>query len=156
PLHPGLPHPARSALRVSHPPSGFLLPYPPGFVSPRNAPGILPSEPSLPKEPERLSAPFALLLLPLSPAHGSERRRPTSGLCSLSESVHTGLGVSQARGRCSPGISPLQGFPSPDSAAPLSGPLLSWGSPEPTRRPKFLHPGRVVVPDPLQSLFLPG
>lgn len=35
PLYPGLPHPARSALEVSHPRSGLLLPRPPGFVSPR-------------------------------------------------------------------------------------------------------------------------
>jgi hypothetical protein len=33
PLHPGLPHPVRSASRVSHPPDGFLLPIPPGLVS---------------------------------------------------------------------------------------------------------------------------
>jgi hypothetical protein len=31
--HPGLPHPVRSASRVSHPPDGLLLPAPPGLVS---------------------------------------------------------------------------------------------------------------------------
>jgi hypothetical protein len=35
PLYPGLPHPARSALEVSHLRSGLLLLRPPGFVSPQ-------------------------------------------------------------------------------------------------------------------------
>jgi len=51
PLYLGLPHPASSALEVSHLRSGLLLPAPLGFVSSRNAPGILPSELSLPEEP---------------------------------------------------------------------------------------------------------
>ena len=40
PLHPGLPHPVRSASRVSHPPDGFLLDELPGLVSCRSALGV--------------------------------------------------------------------------------------------------------------------
>ena len=67
PLNPGLPHPARSALRVSHPPSGFLLPAPPEFISPRNAPGIRPSELSPPKEPYASRRPYPPAVLPPRP-----------------------------------------------------------------------------------------
>jgi hypothetical protein len=38
PLHPGLPHRVRSALRVSHPLDGFLLAQTPGLVSCRKRP----------------------------------------------------------------------------------------------------------------------
>jgi hypothetical protein len=37
---PGLPHPVRSASRVSHPPDGLLLDWPPGLVSCRSAHGV--------------------------------------------------------------------------------------------------------------------
>ena len=67
PLDPGLPHPARSALEVSHLLSGFLLPTPPEFISPRNAPGIHPSELSPPKEPYASRRPYPLAVLPLRP-----------------------------------------------------------------------------------------
>jgi hypothetical protein len=52
PLDPGLPHPVRSAFRVSHPPDGLLLDRLPGLVSCRSAHGVpIPSELSPRAEP---------------------------------------------------------------------------------------------------------
>jgi len=51
PLHPGLPHPVRSAFRVSHPPDGLLPRRPSGLVSCRSRSwGYAPSELSPPHE----------------------------------------------------------------------------------------------------------
>jgi hypothetical protein len=62
---PGLPHPVRSASRVSHPPGGLLLHVPSGLVSSRSRPWGSPFRALLPAaEPWRLSTPAALLTLP--------------------------------------------------------------------------------------------
>jgi len=55
---PGFTSPGTFRSQGFYPLSGLLLPAPLGLVSSRNAPGIRPSEPSLPKEPLRLSAPL--------------------------------------------------------------------------------------------------
>jgi hypothetical protein len=62
PLNPGLPHPVRSAFRVSHPPDGLLLYRLPGLVSCRSAHGVpSPSELFPRPEPWRLSTPHCPL-----------------------------------------------------------------------------------------------
>jgi hypothetical protein len=62
PLSPGLPHPVRSAFRVSHPPDGLLLAALPGLVSCRSAHGVpCPSELFPRPEPWRLSTLDAFL-----------------------------------------------------------------------------------------------
>jgi len=70
PLNPGLPHPARSAREVSHLLSGLLLPAPPGFISPRNAPGIHPSELSPPREPCASRRPYPPAVYSCTLIHG--------------------------------------------------------------------------------------
>jgi hypothetical protein len=172
PLDPGLPHPVRSAHRVFHPLSGFLLPKPPGFFSPRNALGILPSEPSLPKEREHLSAPSALLPFIPRTIHGWQRASLPDP--SDKEAWYVGfraffpLGV---RSRGSGGLArpvvgallgflPLQGLVSLYDVASLQRSLLSCGPPgRPPRllfltRPHLPPRGvgsRFAVPGPLQS-----
>jgi hypothetical protein len=128
PLFPGVPSPARSALRVSRPRSGLLLPVPFGFVSPRNAPGILPSEPSLPEEPyasRRLSPRAVTLRLypwlqtpavqspdsipPLNPLQGfALSRSPFADVRGLA-----GRQVGALLGFSSPGVSPSRWYASP-------------------------------------------
>jgi len=77
PLNPGLPHPARSALRVSHPLSGFLLPTPPRLFSSWNAPGIRPSEPSPPEEPYASRRPYPLVVSSAAPLSMAKDADPT-------------------------------------------------------------------------------
>ena len=117
--------------------SGFRLPVPLGLVSSRNAPGIRPSEPSLPEEPyaSRRLYPRAVTatrhpwleprsLRALGPGF-EPLRGSASGACSLPESVLVDLGVSRVDGRCSPGLLLFRDSLSPQRRS-SSGALLSW------------------------------
>lgn len=124
PYNSGLPHPTLSALRVSTLSAAFRLPDPPGSFSPRNAPGILPSEPSLPEEPSRLSAPATLLSLSprvfrgrrrslLHPEERKDQATRLQGLAPFWSPFSRAWRLASAWGRCSLGLLPLQGFPHP-------------------------------------------
>jgi hypothetical protein len=159
PLNPGLPHPARSALRVSHPLSGFLLPAPPRLFSSWNAPGIRPSELSPPVEPYASRRPYPPAVLSCAFIHGWRRRlcqipgsaeslEAASGCCSLPELVHFYKGFSFVEGRCSPGLLLFRGFPllvvplSFESGSSLNVPPTPPPTPQPrgTTRPPLNNP----------------
>jgi hypothetical protein len=140
---PGLPHPVRSASRVSHPPGDLLRPDPSGLVSSRwHSRGSALQSLSLSGEPWRLSAPDALLTFTYRgparrppamsshpdpwtrcaatpPGSGGSRDRPPSGPCSPRESVARRRWFRPPEARCSPGLPPLQGL------LPRDGPGVS-------------------------------
>lgn len=132
---PGLPHPVRSAFRVSHPPDGFLPRRPLGLVSCRSRSWGSPLQSlSLAAKPWCLSTPATLLpsgfdlvaSLPLAritrsvaqpsvhcPAmhpRSNSSSAPASGCSTSCESVSCRCEVISRRDRCSPGVLPLQGF----------------------------------------------
>jgi hypothetical protein len=118
PLALGLPHPARSAHRVSHPRSGLLLPAPLGLVSSRNAPGILPSELSLPEEPctSRCLLPSCCSPAPVSMARSASIIQSRVGWCcwrQLQGFAPFRSPFTRARGLAGREVGALLGFSSP-------------------------------------------
>lgn len=116
--------PAPSALRVSHPPSGFIPSRPRGSVSRHIRPQAFgPPEPFPPSQPLRLSTPSALLpsrsrLFP-GPKPGASTRN-----CGFRALLRLSIRHPPDRSptsRCSPGLSPLRGLPD-TTAGPKSSP----------------------------------
>jgi len=116
---PGLPHPVRSAFRVSHPLDGLLLDDPTGLVSCRSAHGVPPFR-AFPSPGAAMPLDIASALLPLTPApprsvpEGSYpcsartvTRRHVASSRNATQPVHDRIQTPLRRGRlqglCSPG-----------------------------------------------------
>jgi len=134
PLCPGLPHPVRSASRVSHPPDGFLLDDPTGLVSCRSAHGVPPFR-AFPSPGAATPLDVTSALLPLTRAalgytpEGSYRQR---------QDRHAAPHGALAKHRAA------RSRPHQDASASwsTSGPLLPGASPWSSRRLLHLRDAR--------------
>lgn len=137
PYNPGLPHPALAALRVSTLAAVFVSLILPGLFHPGTLLGF--SLQSLPFQKSRRASrrpvPSCRYRFASSAENAARLPRPvkvtsshpTTGFCSLLESVLPGLGVSQCLGPVLSWASPSSGFSSSSVAPRISTLLLSCG-----------------------------